>query len=148
MSTSLQSLDTRVYRAALYLCPPEFRREFSEEIARVLEDARGEIAAGSGGESLWTFRVRMIADLAATFVRQWMWTGWPFIFAAAILSPVIAIAFVTGVFKLAAARVPRVDAGNDVMMLALLSATVVLLIAGTIILTLWFTRPLLYRHRR
>ena len=137
-----------MYRAALYLCPPDFRREFSEEIARVFEEARGEIAAAAGGESLWTFRARMAADLAATLIRQWSRTGWPYITVAAIGSPVMVIAFVTGVFKLASARVPRVDEGNDVMMLALLSATVVLLIAGTIILTLWFTRPLLYRRRR
>jgi hypothetical protein len=137
-----------MYRAALYLCPPEFRREFSDEIVRVFEDARREIAGADARESLWAFRARIAADLAATIVRQWLRTGWPYIALAAIASPVIVIALVTGLFTLAAARVPRVEADNDVMVLALLSATVVLLIAGTIILTLWFTRPLLYRRRR
>jgi hypothetical protein len=33
-------------------------------------------------------------------------------------------------------------------MLELLAAVVLLIVAATIILTLWFTRPLLYRHRR
>jgi hypothetical protein len=137
-----------LYRAALYLCPPEFRREFSDEIVRVFDEARGELASAPGGESLWTFRARMTVDLVATIVRQWMRTGWPYIAVASVASPAIVIAFVTGVIKLAAARVPRVDGDNDVLVLALLSSTVVLLIAGTIILTLWFTRPLLYRRRR
>jgi hypothetical protein len=135
-----------LYRAALYLCPPEFRREFADEIVRVFDEARG--ASAAGGESLWRFRARMTVDLVATIVRQWMRTGWPYIAVASVASPAIVIAFVTGAFKLVAARVPRVDADNDVLVLALLSSTVVLLIAGTIILTLWFTRPLLYRRRR
>jgi hypothetical protein len=137
-----------LYRAALYLCPPEFRREFSDEIVRVFDEARRELASAPAGESLWTFRARMTIDLVATIVWQWMRTGWPYIAVASIASPAIVIAFVTRAFKLAAARVPRVDGDNDVLALALLSSTVVLLIAGTIILTLWFTRPLLYRRRR
>jgi hypothetical protein len=37
---STASLDARCYQAALYLCPPAFRREFSQEIVRVFHEAR------------------------------------------------------------------------------------------------------------
>ena len=45
-------------------------------------------------------------------------------------------------------HMPRGTADSDVLMLELLAAVVLLIVAATIILTLWFTRPLLYRHRR
>jgi hypothetical protein len=141
------SLDTRFYQAALYLYPPAFRREFSREIVRVFIEARHETQVASPGGGLWVFRARMTADLASTVVRQWLRTGWPFIVLISMLYPLIAASALASLWRRAPFVLPRGTADQDVIVLALLAAIVLVVIATTIILTLWFTRPLLYRRR-
>jgi hypothetical protein len=142
------SLDARCYRAALFLCPPAFRREFSEEILRVFDEARQEALAPARGSGLWSFRARMSADLVVTIARQWRRTGWPIMVPLAMLYPLAASSALATLWR----RIPfhglRGTADADILMLELLAAVVLLIIAGTIILTLWFTRPLVYRRRR
>lgn len=137
------SLDTRLYHAALYLYPPAFRQEF-----RVFNEARYETQASSRGGGLWAFRAGMSADLACTIVRQWLRTGWPFIVAASILYPLAAASALASLWRRTPFVLPRGTADADVMVLALLAAIVLVVIATTIILTLWFTRPLLHRRHR
>jgi hypothetical protein len=140
------SLDTRCYQAALYLYPPAFRREFSREIVRVFNEARHESEVASPGGGLWAFRAWMIADLARTIVLQWIRTGWPFIVVISTLYPLVVASAVSILWR----PTPYVSHGTseaDVIVLALLSAVVLVVIATTIILTLWFTRPLFYRRR-
>ena len=141
------SLDTRCYQAALYLCPPAFRREFSCEIVRVFDEARHETEGSGRSRGLWMFRARMLADLAVTFVSQWLRTGWPAIFTAALLGPLATGSAVASLWRRAPFALPRATPDADVILLALLAAVVIVIIATTIILTLWFTRPLLYRGR-
>jgi hypothetical protein len=142
------SLDARCYHAALFLCPPAFRREFSREILLVFDEARQEARLAAGGSGLWPFRARMSADLAITIARQWLRTGWPIVAPLAILYPFAASSALASLWKLIPFRIPSGTPDADVLMLELLAAVVLLIVAATIILTLWFTRPLLYRRRR
>jgi hypothetical protein len=144
------SLDTRFYRAAPYLYPPAFRREFSGEIVRVFNEARHETQVASPAGGLWAFRARMIADLASAVVDQWLRTGWPFIVVISMLYPLMAASALARLWRRTPFVLPRGTSDADAIVLALLAAIVLVVIATTIILTLWFTRPLLYRrlHRR
>jgi hypothetical protein len=142
------SVDARCCHAALFLCPPAFRREFSEEILRVFDEARQEAQLSAGGSGLWLFRARMIADLAITIARQWLRTGWPVMASLAIVYPLTAASALASLWRRLPFRMPRATADSDLLMLELLAAVVLLIVAATIILTLWFTRPLLYRRRR
>ena len=142
------SIDATCYRAALHLYPPSFRREFAEEIARVFDEARRDTLLAGGG--LWGFRGRMTADLARAVVRQWLRTGWPAIAALAFLYPLTAASALSGLWRRLLLVLPgsAVESGSaDMVLLQMLVAVVVLVVAATIILTLWFTRPLLYRRR-
>jgi len=141
------SLDTRCYQAALYLCPPAFRREFSPEIVRVFHEARHDTQLASPGAGLCAFWVRMIADLALTVVRQWLRTAWPFIVVISTLYPLMAASAIAKFWRRVPAVRPRATPDADVIVLALLTAVVIVVIAATIIFTLWFMRPLLYRRR-
>jgi hypothetical protein len=141
-------LDTRLYRAALHLYPPVFRRDFSREIARVFDEARQEMLQTRPEDGLWSFRARMIVDLARTIVSQWLRTGWPYIAVLSLVYPLAAASAVSSLWSRFPIVWPRGTADADVLTLELLTAVVLLIVAATIILTLWFTRPLLYRRRR
>jgi hypothetical protein len=131
------------------LCPPAFRREFAQEILLVYDEARQEARLAAPQYGLWSFRARMAADLAGTIVRQWLRTGWPIIAMLAILYPLTAASAIVSIGKRLFRVLPHASAAvDDILMLELLAAVVLLIVAATIILTLWFTRPLLYRHRR
>jgi len=142
------SLDARCYHAALFLCPPAFRREFAQEILLVFDEARQEARIAAPQYGLWPFRARMAADLAGTIVRQWFRTGWPIMAPLAILYPLAASSALATLWRRIPLHMLRGTADSDVLMLELVAAVVLLIVAATIILTLWFTRPLLYRHRR
>lgn len=141
------SLDARLYRAAQYLYPPAFRREFSEEIVRVFDESRLDTETTGDGRALWLFRARMSADLADAIVRQWLRSGWPAFAAAALLYSLTMVSALASLWRRAPFALPRAITDADAIALTLLAAIVLVIIATTIILTLWFTRPLLYRRR-
>jgi hypothetical protein len=144
------SLDTRIYRAALYLYPPEFRRDFAPEILRVFEEARRDTQTGEA-DGLWAFRARMAADLAGAIVLQWLRSGWPSIAVMATLVPLIAASAVASLPRLAAFAPQAAAADDDARAMALLLdmvLVVLVVIVATIFMTFWFTRPLLDRRRR
>jgi len=86
-------VDVSVYRAALYLCPPAFRREFAPQMIRDFDEARQEAAvSGDARRRLWPFRARMTGDLVKTAVWQWLRTGWPVIVALAMTTSLAAAA--------------------------------------------------------
>ena len=83
-SGAMRSLDGRLYRAALSLCPAGFRREHGDEMARDFDEARGE-AAATGDRALWILRLLMAVDCVRTFGIQWLRTGVPAIGLASVL---------------------------------------------------------------
>jgi hypothetical protein len=65
---------SKVYRAALYLYPATFRREFSTEMTRDVHEAMQEVGHGRDRLMLWA---GIGADFARTIVVQWLRTGLP-----------------------------------------------------------------------
>ena len=150
--TAMRSLDGRLYRAALSLCPAGFRREHGDEMARDFDEARAE-AVMTGDGALWILRLLIAVDLVRTFGVQWLRTGFPAIGLAAFLATLalakgallVTLALAEGIAIVA--HQTTIDAPDaeilGVLFLAVLS---VMLIATTITLTLWVTRFI--RRRR
>jgi hypothetical protein len=137
----LRSLDSGLYRAALWLCPSGFRREYADEMSRDFDEARDEASTrGAGG--LWWLRLVMTVDLVRTAVVQWARSGLPVI---AVISVVAALALAEGLATLAryaTFQTPSDPAHGEMMGIVLVATTSVFLIATTIALTLWAVRPI------
>ena len=141
-------VDVSVYRAALYLCPPAFRREFAPQMIRDFDEARREAAAsGDARRRLWPFRARMTGDLVKTAVWQWLRTGWPAIVALAMTTSLAAAAALASLWPRAVFPLSLDSPDADVIALSLLVGILFVVIALTIIITLGFT-PRLRLHRR
>jgi hypothetical protein len=144
----LKYAGARLYHAVLFLYPPAFRRQFSSEMARDLDEAIEE-AGGAGRPrdllALWT---RVGADFATSVVVQWLRTGLPVLFLCSIISAIVAASVAANVLPRQAFAMPATAADRDLMTLIVLAGVVLLVIAATILFTFWFSRPLLRRHRR
>jgi hypothetical protein len=140
---AMPSLDGRLYRAALSLCPAGFRREHGDEMARDFDEARGE-AAADGDRALWILRLLMAVDLVRTFAIQWLRSGFPAIGLASIL---VTLALAEGLATLALRtrfapfQMPANPVDAEILGLLLLAVMSVMLIAMTIVISLWVNRP-------
>ena len=137
---AVRSLDGRLYRAALSLCPAGFRQEHGDEMARDFEEARGE-AAATGDRALWTLRLLMALDLVRTAGVQWLRTGLPAIALASILVPLSLAEGLAILARRARIRMPADIAQNELLGVLLLAVVAVVLIAMTIVVSLWAGRP-------
>jgi hypothetical protein len=134
------SLDERLYRVALSLCPAGFRVEHGDELARDFDEARGE-ALADGDRGLWSFRLLMAADLARTVTVQWFRTGIP---VTALASAVLALTLAAGlasVARRATFPMPSDPADAEILGVLLLAVTSVVIIAMTASISLWVNRP-------
>lgn len=134
------SVDARLYRAALRLCPPEFRREHGDEMAFDFDEARGEVSA-SGASASWALRVVMGVDLGRTIVVQWLRTGLPVI---GIIAGCCSLLLAAGVASVARRMTTRIRADVDtseMVGLVLLAAVAVMVIVTTIVFNLCMYRP-------
>ena len=142
-SGAIRSLDGRLYRAALSLCPAGFRREHGDEMVRDFDEARGE-AAADGGRALWILRLLMAVDLVRTVGIQWFRAGFPAIALASIL---VTLALAEGLATLALRarfapfQMPANPVDAEILGVLLLTVMSVLLIAMTIVLTQFVNRP-------
>lgn len=134
-----------VYRTLLRLYPVRFQEEFASDMALDFADASEEAWLAERWTGLLQVWLRTGADLARSLTLQWMRTHIPLI---AIVSIVIALSTAS----VAQTLIPKEPFfvnlqphDRDLAALMLLTACVVLVIASTIIFTLWFLRPLLYR---
>jgi hypothetical protein len=134
------AFDVRLYRAALRLCPGEFRREHGDEMACDFTDARGE-AATAGGSAVRTLRLLMGIDLARTIVVQWLRTGLPAIACAAVFVSLSLAAAVAAVARGVSRRLTAVAGDVDTLGVILLAAVAVLVIVATIVFNQWAHRP-------
>jgi hypothetical protein len=137
---AMRSLDGRLYRAALSLCPAGFRREHGDEMARDFDEARGE-AAATGDRALWSLRLLMAADFLRTFATQWLRTGFPAIGLASILVTLALAEALATVAGRARIQMPTNAEHAEILGVLLLAVTSVVLIATTIIVSLWGSRP-------
>lgn len=145
---SFRDVDARLYRIALHLCPPGFRREFSEEMTRDFEEARRDAAASGAPRALLAFRAQMALDLARTVVGQWGRSGWPAIVAAAVIGPLAATSALASLWPPVVIEGPANNPDVDMITLELLVAVVFLVIAATIVFTLVFAQSKRPRRRR
>jgi hypothetical protein len=135
-----------VYRAVLRLYPLRFQEEFGSDMALDFADASDEAWLQRQWTGLLAVWLRAAVDLVRSLMLQWMRTRLPFV---AVVSGLIALSTAA----IAQTVVPRgpflaqVKPGDrDLVLLILMAASVVLVIASTIIFTQWFLRPLLYRR--
>jgi len=134
-----------IYRAILRLYPARFREDFASDMALDFADASDQAWA----ERRWTGLIGVwtgtAVDVARSLILQWMRTHVPLI-------SIVSIGIALSTAAIAQTITPKgplfanVKPGDrELVTLILLTACVLLVIASTIIFTLWFLRPLLYR---
>ena len=134
------SFDARLYRAALSLCPGEFRREHGAEMVCDFDEARGEVAS-AGVRAMWVLRLLMGLDLARTLVAQWLRTGLPAIGCVALLCSLVVSAGLASAVRRLTFRIPAEGVDAESVGLVLLSVVVLMVIVVTIVFNLWVHRP-------
>jgi hypothetical protein len=144
----LTSAGARIYYAAIFLCPPAFRREFSAEMARDVDAQVEEVRRSGGAVDRAVLCARLSADLAVTLIVQWLRSGFPALAACALAAAFAATQVAASMLPHAALPVPLTAHDRDVMTLMLLTGTVLLVIVATIVFTFWFSRPAPRRRRR
>ena len=142
----LRNVDVRLYGAALWLCPPEFRRDYGGEMVRDFLDARADAQAGGRRRDLWLLRAQMGLDVLRTIGVQWSRTGLPLI---GLVSMVMPLTLLAGIARLASRARFTIPAGTDqeLMGIMLLAVTSFFVIAATIALTVCAPRPVRRRRR-
>jgi hypothetical protein len=90
----------------------------------------------------------MLADLLQTIVRQWLHSGWPWIVALAMTGPLAAASVLASVWHPPVFAPPTDTPDAELIGLVLLVAVVFVVIATTIIVTLWFAPRMSSRSRR
>lgn len=138
-------VSNKVYRAALYLYPAAFRREFSSEMTRDFREATQEAAHRRDRLALWA---GIGVDLASTIVVQWLRTGLPVLLLCSTVAALAAATVAANVLPRTPFDVPATPHDRDVMTLVMLTGVVLLVIVATILFTFWFSRPMFRRHRR
>jgi hypothetical protein len=136
----LASFDARLYRAALRLCPSEFRRDHGDEMACDFDEARCEVAS-TGAKAVWTLRFAMGVDLARTLVVQWVRTGLPVIACVALGCSLLVIVGLASAVRHLTFRLPTEGVDAESIGVVLLAAVVVMVIVVTIVFNLWVHRP-------
>ena len=142
-STFLRSFEGRLYRAALTLLPASFRRDHGAEMARDFDEAREEADSTS---ALWLLRAGISIDLVRTVSVQWFRTRLPLI---SIVSILLSLALAEGLAAIARRTSVRMPDGlehEDTVVLLFMAEICVVLIAMTILISLWVGR--LMRHGR
>jgi hypothetical protein len=114
-------------------------------MARDFDEARKEAADSRG--AIWVLRACMAIDLVRTLAVQWVRTGLPVIAVASIF-PALAIAEgMAAVSRGARVRIPDGLEHEDILLVLFMDVICVVLIAMTIVLSLWVGR-LTRRGRR
>jgi hypothetical protein len=134
------SFDGRLYRAALHLYPSRFRRDFSPEMICDFDDAREEARAAGGVGAMWSFRGRLLADFLRALVVQWIRTGWPFILTLSLIGSLATMSGLASIWPRAGFGQPADPTNEDLVILLLMTATLVVFLAANIIVTIWSTR--------
>ena len=138
----------KLYRAALFLYPPAFRREFSSEMTRDFDEATRDTLRAGRRRDLMGLWGRFGADFARTVIVQWLRTGLPIVLLCSTLGAIVAASVAATVLPREPFAVPATAHDRDVMTLILLTGVVLLVIVATILFTFWFSRPMFRRHRR
>ena len=141
-SISISSVESRVYRAALSLCPAGFRRDHGDEMARDFDEARQE--AADSPAAIWMVRAYMSIDLARTFAVQRVRTKVPLIAAVSMVIALAIAEVLAAIARRASVRLPVGIEHEDAVVVLFMAEILVVLIAMTILISLWvgrLTRP-------
>ncbi len=109
------SFEARLYRAALRLCPPEFRREHGDEMAADFDEALGELSSTGRTRRLWTLRWAMGVDVGRTIVVQWLRTGLPVIGVIAVCTTLLLAAGVASAARRLTMRIRADATASDIV---------------------------------
>jgi len=134
------SFEARLYRAAVRLCPPEFRREHGDEMAADFDEALVELSS-TRRTQVWVLRWAMGVDVGRTIVVQWLRTGLPIIGVIAVCTTLLLAAGVASAARLMTMRIRADAAASDIVGVVLLAAVAVLVIGVTIVFNLCLYRP-------
>jgi hypothetical protein len=144
----LRGIGARVYYAALFLCPPAFRREFSTEMARDVDEQAADARRRGGAGTRLVLWACLGADLASTVIVQWLRTGAPVLVIGSVAGAIAATRVAVHLLPHEPLPVPASAHDRDLMTLMLLTGAVLLVIVSTIVFTFWFSRPVPRRRRR
>jgi hypothetical protein len=141
------SVPNVVYRALLRLYPGRFHDEFASDMALDFADASDDGWRAAGWAGVLAVWARTAGDLVRSLAIQWLRTGVP---VAALAGFGVVVTTAAATLTVAPdtplfAKVAPDD--RELVMLFFLVACVLLIIASTIIFTLWFLRPLLHRKK-
>ena len=136
-SASMNSFEGRLYRAALSLFPAPFQRDHGAEMARDFEEARQEAA---DSRAIWLIRSCHAIDLVRTLAVQWIRTGLPAIAVAAILLPLAIAGGLATVMRRVSVPIPDALEHDEVVVVLFMVEISVVLIAMTILISLWVGR--------
>jgi hypothetical protein len=142
------SIPDAVYRALLRFYPARFQEEFAADMALDFADASDDGWRERGWRGLLAVWWRTSRDLVRSLSAQWLRTGRPL---AALVGGGLVVATMATVSQPLPDRPLFSDLSPDdreLGVLILLVACLLVVIAATIIFSLWFLRPLLYRDRR
>jgi hypothetical protein len=134
------SLDTRLYRVGLRLCPAEFRRDHGDEMAGDFDEARSEVAVGDN-RAMWMLRLLVSLDLARTVVVQWLRTGLPAIGCAALVVSLVSTVGLASAVRTLTLRIPAYSVESEGVVLVLLAIIAIMVIVATIVFNLCLVRP-------
>ena len=140
-SAFLKSVEGTLYRAALSLFPAAFRREHGAEMARDFDQARQEV---DSARAFWLLRACIAIDLVRTLAVQWIRTRLPIIAAASLLLSIALAEALAAIARRASIRMPVSIENEDEVIVLFMARISVVLIALTILLSLWvgrLTRP-------
>src|SRR5262245_55421479 len=142
---SMITFEGPLYRAALSLCPAGFRRDHGDEMARDFDEARQEAAHSTAG--LWMVRACMSIDLVRTLAVQWVRTKLPLIAAASVFIALAIAEALATIARLASVQMPDGIENEDAVVVLFMAEITVVLIAMTILISLWVGRLTRLRRR-
>jgi hypothetical protein len=142
------SIDGLVYRTAIRLYPPRFRQAFASELVRDFREARTEVLERRDRRGLWAFRAGMLADFVCSLPREWWRSGWPAFVILAVLGTTGPAFALLRFWPRQIVFVPPDGLDRDVVTVQLLVVSLLFVIAATLIITVWSTRPRRTLRRR
>lgn len=136
---SSPSVGARLYAAALWLYPTEFRREFSSEMVQDFEDASTDAArSGSWDRTAWWICVAR--DLLTTISVQWWRTGLPLVALCALGGALGAAAVAAAVGSLGSWMAVALVTAHHVPAPIVIASIVLTIVTATVVFCLCFAR--------
>jgi hypothetical protein len=145
--TRVLSVSARVYRAAVHLYPPDFRREFIGEMTQDFVEGTQEAWREGYSWRVAKFWAHLTADFMRSVPVQWLRGPRLAIALVPAMVTLMGIAMAAQIAPLVQVDMPAVPADRDLLALLLLVTVFLLIVVATIVLTPWLTRSLRQRPR-